>query len=93
SGSDLLGAEQNRRGLEITLQAKVLSPMEAIVCATQSNARIMHQEDQLGSLSQGKLADVIAVKGDPLNEPELFDDPSRVVLVVKGGRVVKDLPA
>jgi imidazolonepropionase-like amidohydrolase len=93
SGSDLLGAEQNRRGLEITLQAKVLSPMEAIVCATHSNARIMHQEDHLGSLSQGKLADVIAVKGDPLNEPELFDDPSRVVLVVKGGRVVKDLTA
>jgi imidazolonepropionase-like amidohydrolase len=90
SGSDLLGSEQNRRGLEITLQARVLSPMEAIVCATLSNARIMRQEQQLGSVEPGKLADVIAVAGDPLSAPEIFDDPSKVVLVVKGGRIVKN---
>jgi imidazolonepropionase-like amidohydrolase len=91
SGSDLLGVEQNRRGLELTLQAKVLSPMEAIVCATLSNARIMHREHEFGSIEAGKLADVIAVKGDPLAQPEVFDDPSRVVLVIKGGKVVKSL--
>jgi imidazolonepropionase-like amidohydrolase len=33
---------------------------------------------------------VIAVDGDPLTEPSLFDDPDRIVLVVKGGQVVKD---
>jgi imidazolonepropionase-like amidohydrolase len=91
SGSDLLGSEQNRRGLEIALHAKVLSPMEAIVCATLANARIMHQEGNLGSVEPGKLADVIAVAGDPLSEPEIFDDPSKVVLVVKGGQIVKNL--
>jgi imidazolonepropionase-like amidohydrolase len=90
SGSDLLGSEQNRRGLEITLQAKVLSSMEAIVCATLSNARIMHEEERLGSVEAGKLADVIAVAGDPLADPGIFDDPSKVVLVVKGGRIVKN---
>jgi imidazolonepropionase-like amidohydrolase len=90
SGSDLLGSEQNRRGLEVTLQAGVLSPMEAIVCATLSNARIMHQEEHVGSVEPGKLADLIAVSGDPLSEPAIFDDPSRVVLVVKGGQVVKN---
>lgn len=89
SGSDLLGSEQNRRGLEIALQAKVLSPMEAIVCATLSNARIMRQADQFGSVEPGKLADVIALRGDPIAQPELFDDPTRVVLVIKGGQVVK----
>ena len=89
SGSDLLGSEQNRRGLEITLQAKALSPMEAIVCATLSNARIMRQADELGSVEAGKLADVIALRGDPIAQPELFDDPSRVVLVIKDGVVVK----
>jgi len=90
SGSDLLGSEQNRRGLELTLKAAILSPMEAIVCATLSNARIMHQEEHLGSIAQGKLADVIAIKGDPLADPGLFDHPSRVVLVIKGGKVVKN---
>ena len=91
SGSDLLGQEQNRRGLEVTLQAAVLGPMEAIVCATLSNACIMRQEREFGSIEAGKLADVIAIKGDPLSNPELFDDPARVVLVIKGGKIVKNL--
>lgn len=91
SGSDLLGRRQNRRGLELVLKAKILSPMRAIQCATQGNARIMRLENRLGTIAVGKLADLIAVKGDPLVDPTLFDDPSRVVLVVKGGEVVKDL--
>jgi imidazolonepropionase-like amidohydrolase len=30
------------------------------------------------------------VAGDPLADPAVFDDPDRVVLVIQGGRVVKD---
>ena len=91
SGSDLLGPGQNRRGLELVLKAKILGPMEALCSATLSNAKIMRLDDKLGTLEQGKAADVIAVRGDPLANPEIFDDPSRVVLVIKGGRVVKNL--
>jgi imidazolonepropionase-like amidohydrolase len=91
SGSDLLGPRQNRRGLEIVLKAKILGAMRAIQCATQGNARIMHLDDKLGTLSPGKLADVIAVKGDPRTDVTVLDDPTRVVLVIKGGEVVKDL--
>jgi imidazolonepropionase-like amidohydrolase len=91
SGSDLLGKRQNRRGLEIVLKAKILSPMRAIQCATQGNARIMHLQDRLGTVETGKLADIIAVKGDPLADPTVLDDPARVMLVIKGGDVVKDL--
>ena len=90
SGSDLLGAEQNRRGLEIVLKAKILDPMTAIVHATLNNAKIMRQEERLGSVEEGKLADLIAVRGDPLTEPEILDDLDRVVLVIKGGKVVKN---
>jgi imidazolonepropionase-like amidohydrolase len=93
SGSDLLGRKQNRRGLELVLKSKLLSPMRAIQCATSGNARIMGQLDRLGSVEAGKLADVIAVKGDPLTEPELFDDPARVVLVIKNGQIEKNLLA
>jgi imidazolonepropionase-like amidohydrolase len=91
SGADLLGAEQNRHGLELTLKAAVLGPMAAIVSATATNARILRAADRLGTVELGKLADLIAVSGDPLAEPALFDDPARVVLVIKGGQVVKDL--
>jgi imidazolonepropionase-like amidohydrolase len=91
SGSDLLGPRQNRRGLEIVLKSKIIGVLRAIQCATQGNARIMRVDDKLGTLGPGKLADVIAVKGDPLSDVSVLDDPGRVVLVIKGGEVVKDL--
>ncbi len=90
SGSDLIGPKQNRRGLEIALKAKILGAMEAIVSATSVNASIMRVADKIGSVETGKLADLVAVDFDPLAEPELFDRPERVVLVVKNGRIVKD---
>jgi len=90
SGSDLIGPGQNRRGLELVLKAKILGPMAAIVSATASNARIIGASDSLGTLEQGKVADLIALDGDPLTDPEVFDDPDRVVVVVKEGVVVKD---
>jgi imidazolonepropionase-like amidohydrolase len=91
SGSDLLGRRQNRRGLELVLKSRILSPMRAIQCATSGNAKLMHVDDRLGGLAAGKLADVVVIDGDPLEEPELFDDPNRVRLVIKGGVVVKNL--
>jgi len=90
SGSDLIGPEQRRRGLELTLKARIIGAMEAIVSATHTNARIMGAEDRLGSLEPGKLGDLIALRGDPLADPELFDDPDAVVLVVKDGNVLRD---
>jgi imidazolonepropionase-like amidohydrolase len=65
--------------------------MPALVAATRTNAQILGRAADLGTLEVGKLADLIAVSGDPLSEPELFDDPDRVELVIKDGAVVKDL--
>ena len=90
SGSDLIGPEQNRRGLELKLKAEILGSMEAIVSATRTNARILRRDQELGTLEVGKLADVIAIDGDPLAHPDLFDDPNKIVLVIKDGAVVKD---
>ena len=90
SGSDLLGLEQERRGRELVIRARLEDPMRAIVSATSANARILGQGHAIGTVEPGKLADLIAIEGDPLAEPELFDRPDRVVLVIKAGRVVKD---
>jgi imidazolonepropionase-like amidohydrolase len=90
SGSDLLGGEQNRRGRELVIRARLEDSMRAIVSATSANARILRREDSIGSVGPGKVADLIAIEGDPLSDPELFDQPDRVVLVIKAGRVVKD---
>lgn len=93
SGSDLFGPVQDRFGLELFLKARILGPMEAIVSATSTNARILRIDDRVGTIESGKEADLIAIDGDPLTDPEIFDDPSRVAVVIKGGRVVKDLRA
>jgi imidazolonepropionase-like amidohydrolase len=90
SGSDILGPGQNRRGLELLMKAEILGPMEAIVSATATNAKILRRPD-LGTVEPGKRADLVAFDGDPLSDPEIFDDPARVVLVIKNGEIVKDL--
>lgn len=90
SGSDILGPEQDRRGLEIAIRAELGDPMEAIVATTAVNARILRRADEIGTVDVGKRADVIAVDGDPLADPTVFDDPARVVIVIQNGRVVKD---
>lgn len=91
SGSDLIGPRQSGRGREIALKAEVIGAMEAIKSATSVNAAIMRVADKIGSIETGKFADLVAVDFDPLAEPHLFGDPSRVVLVVKGGKIVKDI--
>ena len=69
-----------------------MSPMEAIVATTKVNAEILGQQDIIGTLEAGKAADLIVVDGDPLQDPALFEKGAeRVVLVMKAGRVMKDL--
>jgi imidazolonepropionase-like amidohydrolase len=63
-----------------------LTPMGAIQAATLEAARNIGWEDRVGSLSPGKLADVIAVEGDALADVSRF---TSVPFVMKGGRIVK----
>jgi imidazolonepropionase-like amidohydrolase len=68
-----------------------MTPMQAIVAATATPARLIGMEDRLGALQPGMLADVVAVQGDPLQDISLFGDVERVRMVVKGGEVVRQL--
>jgi imidazolonepropionase-like amidohydrolase len=63
-----------------------MTPMQAVQSATIVAAELMGWEDRVGSLDPGKLADLVAVEGDPLADPERLPDVS---LVMKGGDVVK----
>jgi len=67
-----------------------MGPFRAIQAATCDAARLLGLTELIGTLEPGKQADLIAVSGDPLTEPELWRDPARVVLVVQGGRIVVD---
>ena len=63
-----------------------MSPMQAIRSATSVAAALLDQQDNLGALEAGRLADLIAVAGDPLKD---ITELERVRFVMKGGVVVK----
>jgi imidazolonepropionase-like amidohydrolase len=64
-----------------------LTPMQAIQSATQSAADLLGWSDKVGTVSQGRYADIIAVDGDPLKD---VSELERVTFVMKGGVVYKD---
>jgi imidazolonepropionase-like amidohydrolase len=66
-----------------------MTPMQAIQSATISAADLLGWKDRVGSISPGKFADIVAVKGDPIADPT---ELTRVRFVMKGGAVVKADP-
>jgi imidazolonepropionase-like amidohydrolase len=63
-----------------------MTPQQAIDSATHVGAELLGREADLGGIEPGRLADVIAVSGDPLRE---VGELERVVFVMKGGEVFK----
>ena len=62
------------------------TPMEAITVGTMNGATLLGVERELGSVAPGKLADLVAVKGDPLRDISLL---AKVSYVMKGGVITK----
>ncbi len=67
-----------------------LAPHDAIRAATEGAARLLGLTSETGTLEVGKAADLIVVDGDPLEEPELWEDPNRIVLTMAQGTVMAD---
>ena len=92
SGSDLLGPMQIHKGEQLSLLARVLGPMEAIVATTRTNAEIIGQQDRLGTIAAGKLADLILVNSDPLADMTVFQNyAENITLIVQGGNIHKNI--
>jgi imidazolonepropionase-like amidohydrolase len=62
-----------------------LTPAEALVAATRTAAEALGLGKHIGTVTEGKLADLIVVDGDPLTEPRLLCDPGRIWLVLQLG--------
>ena len=61
--------------------------METIISATIEAAKLLRVEDELGSIEEGKIADIIAVSGDPIKDISSMEN---VVFVMKEGKVYKN---
>jgi len=62
-----------------------LSPAEALTAATGTAAQALGLADHIGTVAEGKFADLLIVDGDPLAEPWLLSDASRIWLVLQLG--------
>ena len=56
------------------------NPMEAIVAATRNGALILDKEDVLGTIKEGKQADMQVVNGDPLKSLDVLGQPDIVII-------------
>jgi imidazolonepropionase-like amidohydrolase len=87
SGSDQ-GPPRQAALLEIEFLARCgLGAHGAIVAATRTAAELCRVEDRLGTVEPGKLADLIVVAGDPLED---VHNLRQLLMVIKGGQVVVD---
>ena len=63
-----------------------MTPLQSIQSGTLNAADLLGWSDRIGSIEQGKFADIVAVDGDPLKDITLLQHP---IMVMKGGVVYK----
>jgi imidazolonepropionase-like amidohydrolase len=86
-GSDFGGYTPHINARELRALIRVgMTPMQAIQAATRVGAELLGWDDRLGTIESGKIADLIAVPGDPLQDISILET---VGFVMKDGIVVK----
>ena len=64
--------------------------MESLLSATKTNASLFGMQDEIGTLEEGKLADLLVVDGNPLEDIAVLQNKSDLKLIMKGGRAYKN---
>ena len=64
--------------------------MDAIMTTTKNAAKALHIDNELGTLEEGKLADIVLVKGNPAQNIEVLGKRENILMVLKEGKVCVD---
>ncbi|MGI8883497.1 MAG: amidohydrolase family protein, partial [Pyrinomonadaceae bacterium] len=88
-GTDAGVIPHGTNGHEFTLMVEWggMRPMDAIVAGTMNGATLLGMEKNVGSISVGKYADIVAVSGDPLKDIKRMET---AVFVMKNGMIYKE---
>jgi len=91
AGTDAGGHGHPRNALELKhLVEAGLTPMQALRAGTQWAATCLGLEREVGTIEKGRLADLVLVGGNPLDDVTMLLDPARIELVLKGGAICAD---
>jgi imidazolonepropionase-like amidohydrolase len=76
---------------ELEIYVKLgMKPMDALLTTTRNAAQALKQEKDLGTIEAGKLADLIAVDGDPLKNIRCLQQKKNIAVVMKEGKIYAD---
>ncbi len=91
AGTDEGGWEHGNNAHEVSCLVEAgLTPMQALEAATVRAAECMGLEVEVGTIEEGKKADLVLVEGDPLQDVSILERGKAVVFVMKGGTVYMD---
>ena len=89
SGADLFGQNYGLKAVELELKAAVMGTIASLVSATRTNAELLERSNEIGTLEPGKLADLIMVNANPVDDIAILQDEKNIPLVMQSGRLVK----
>jgi imidazolonepropionase-like amidohydrolase len=85
-----IGIEHGKNLQEIVRLVQFgMRPMDAIVAATSTASRLLGLDDAIGTLTEGKQADLVVVDADPLDDISILARSEHLRLVMKGGKTYK----
>jgi imidazolonepropionase-like amidohydrolase len=80
---------QNAYELEMMVRGG-MSEMEAVIATTRTGSVALGLENQIGTIEKGKLADIVVVDGNPLDDIRILQDRNKIHYVIKNGNVWVD---
>ena len=84
------GHPPNAGELECLVNEAGLDTKQVLLAATGIAAQCLGWEKDIGTIEKGKLADLLAVKGDPLKDIRILKSKKNIKLVLKGGAIHRD---